>query len=129
MLCVLCLLQPEIFKTDKSAGYGPNVDMFSVGCVVYTLLCGMEPFYGEDMAELVEANKSGKIDFDMDEWEDVSEDAIDWLRKAMAENPANRMGPREALAHDWIVKGRRTPAGRAGTSESGGEEAPMCILL
>ena len=34
--------------------------MFSVGCVIYTLLCGYEPFYGETDAELIEANKGGE---------------------------------------------------------------------
>jgi serine/threonine protein kinase len=37
---------PEILCAGVNEGYGTNVDMFSVGVVAYTLLCGYEPFYG-----------------------------------------------------------------------------------
>ena len=37
---------PEILYAGVNEGYGTNVDMFSVGVVAYTLLCGYEPFYG-----------------------------------------------------------------------------------
>ena len=47
----------------KREGYGMGVDMFSVGCVVYTLLCGYEPFFGETEQELIENNKSCKAQF------------------------------------------------------------------
>ena len=37
---------PEILKANAHESYGLNVDMFSIGVVAYTLLCGYEPFYG-----------------------------------------------------------------------------------
>lgn len=43
---------PDILKAGMHEGYGINVDMFSIGVVAYTLLCGYEPFYGESSAAI-----------------------------------------------------------------------------
>jgi calcium/calmodulin-dependent protein kinase I len=37
---------PDILRAGVNEGYGINVDMFSIGVVAYTILCGYEPFYG-----------------------------------------------------------------------------------
>ena len=37
---------PDILKANANESYGLNVDIFSLGVVAYTLLCGYEPFYG-----------------------------------------------------------------------------------
>jgi hypothetical protein len=36
--------------------------MFSIGAVIYTLLCGYEPFYGENESELIAANEAVEYD-------------------------------------------------------------------
>ena len=59
---------PEILAAGVNNGYGKNVDVFSAGVTLYILLCGYEPFYGENDAELIQANREAKVDFPAEEW-------------------------------------------------------------
>ena len=46
---------PEVFART---GYGPPVDVFSCGVVLYILLCGYPPFSGDSDAEILK--KAGR---------------------------------------------------------------------
>ena len=59
---------PEIFSAGLHGGYGNKVDVFSAGVVLYVMLAGYEPFYGESDEELIAANKEAKLDFPECDW-------------------------------------------------------------
>lgn len=63
---------PEILLAGAHEGYSMNVDMFSIGVVAYILLCGYEPFYGEDDKQLIKANKEVDYEFHAEDWEGSS---------------------------------------------------------
>mmetsp|Transcript_12657 Transcript_12657/g.20559 ORF Transcript_12657/g.20559 Transcript_12657/m.20559 type:complete len:1601 (+) Transcript_12657:232-5034(+) len=94
---------PEILKAGKHEGYGIGVDMFSIGCVIYTLLCGYEPFFGETDDELIAANKSGDYAFMLPEWGRVSDEAKDFVSKLLDPFPTRRLTVHDALDHPWMA--------------------------
>ena len=59
---------PEILLAKKNSGYENKVDEFSAGVILYVLLCGYEPFYGETEKELIEENKKAVVDFPEEDW-------------------------------------------------------------
>lgn len=59
---------PEILLTKVNGGYGNKVDVFSAGVTLYVMLVGYEPFFGESDEELINANKTGKVDFPHADW-------------------------------------------------------------
>jgi len=63
---------PEIVKDER---YSKSVDMWAMGCVLYTLLCGFPPFYDESIQVLTEKVARGQYTFLSPWWDDISKSA------------------------------------------------------
>jgi len=85
-------ISPEVL----TGNYDISCDMWSAGCILYILLCGYPPFYGDDDQEILKMVKKGDFDFDGEEWDEVSEDAKDLIRKLVCK-PERRLTAGEAL--------------------------------
>lgn len=60
---------PEIVKDER---YSKSVDMWALGCVLYTLLCGFPPFYDESINVLTEKVARGQYTFLTPWWDNIS---------------------------------------------------------
>src|SRR5579862_6120753 len=60
-------------------GHGKPVDMWSLGVITYTLLCGYSPFRSENLADLIEECQRGRPVFHERYWKEVSKDAKDFI--------------------------------------------------
>jgi len=90
---------PEVMLKQ---GHGKAVDMWSLGVITYTLLCGYSPFRSENLNDLVEECRSGRIIFHERYWKDVSKDAKDFIMTLLQANPAKRVTSTQALRHPWL---------------------------
>ncbi|KAK8155513.1 calcium/calmodulin-dependent protein kinase-like protein [Phyllosticta citribraziliensis] len=90
---------PEVMMKK---GHGKPVDMWSLGVITYTLLCGYSPFRSESLADLIEECKSGRVIFHERYWKDVSKDAKDFINSLLQPDPSKRSTSEEALAHTWL---------------------------
>ena len=90
-------IAPEVL-TGK---YNEKCDVWSLGVILYILLCGYPPFYGENNKEILEAVKKGKLDFSSSEWKNKSPEAIDLLKRMITSNE-KRLFPEEVLKHPWL---------------------------
>lgn len=77
--------------------------MWSAGVVLYTMLCGYQPFQGEDIEELTEQIQAGRYEFHSDPWDNISQQAKDLIKCLMDVNPKTRYSPFQALMHPWIA--------------------------
>lgn len=71
-------------------GHGKPVDMWSMGVITYTLLCGYSPFRSESLADLIEECKNGRVVFHERYWKEVSKDAKDFINSLLQPEPADR---------------------------------------
>ena len=101
---------PEYFAPELLAeAYGPQVDVWSVGVVLFELLCGSMPFgtrsrSDEDLFEEIEhVEVVLKVHFKSKAWAQVSEAAKDLVTKLLHPNPEKRLSAAEALEHPWIA--------------------------
>lgn len=83
-------------------GHGKAVDMWSLGVITYTLLCGYSPFRSESLPELIEECHSGRIVFHERYWKEVSKDAKLFIGLLLQPDPDNRPTSSEALKHSWL---------------------------
>jgi serine/threonine protein kinase len=97
---------PEIVKDER---YSKSVDMWALGCVLYTLLCGFPPFYDESIEVLTEKVAKGQYTFLSPWWDEISQSAKDLISHLLCVDPEKRYTIREFLAHPWIRQTGPTP--------------------
>ncbi|KAF9921697.1 hypothetical protein FBU30_008235 [Linnemannia zychae] len=96
---------PEIVKDER---YSKSVDMWAMGCVLYTLLCGFPPFYDESIQALTEKVARGQYSFLSPWWDEISASAKDLITHLLCVNPNERYTIDQFLAHPWIKAGEMT---------------------
>ncbi|KAF3678204.1 Calcium-dependent protein kinase 5 [Capsicum annuum] len=89
---------PEVLKKC----YSQEADIWSAGVIIYILLTGVPPFWGESEQEIFDEVLRAKIDFTSDPWPNISEDAKDLVRRMLVREPKARLTAHEVLCHPWV---------------------------
>ena len=92
---------PEVLKRK----YGIECDVWSAGVILYILLCGLPPFWGDNEKAIFDSILVGKLDFSEDPWPKISEPAKDLVRKLLVRDATQRLTVEQALKHPWVVEG------------------------
>ncbi|KAJ1432084.1 Serine-threonine/tyrosine-protein kinase, catalytic domain [Sesbania bispinosa] len=98
-------IAPEVLKRK----YGPEVDIWSIGVMLYILLCGVPPFWAESENGIFNAILRGHIDFTSDPWPSISPAAKDLVRRMLNSDPKQRLTAYEVLNHPWIKEDGEAP--------------------
>ena len=95
-------IAPEVLKGN----YDEKCDIWSCGVILYILLCGYAPFYGEKDEDIYKQVLKGEYDFPKEEWDSVSKEAKDLVKKMIEKNPSKRISALDALQHSWFKKNK-----------------------
>jgi len=90
---------PEVLKNIP---YDESCDLWSIGIILYIMLCGYPPFMEDTQAELFMKIRSGDYEFLSSDWDHVSVDAKDLIKGLMQVNPLKRLTAKQALKSKWI---------------------------
>ncbi|CAN4086084.1 unnamed protein product [Withania somnifera] len=96
-------MAPEVLKRN----YGPEVDIWSAGVILYILLCGVPPFWAETEQGVALAILRGVIDFKREPWPQVSEKAKSLVRQMLEPDPKKRLTAQQVLDHPWIQNAKK----------------------
>ena len=94
-------IAPEIVG---GKGYDNKVDCWSLGVILYVMLCGFPPFYAEENSELFTLICSGKFEFHSPYWDTISDSAKDLIKKLLIVQPEKRLSTDEILNHPWLTQ-------------------------
>lgn len=86
--------------------------MWSVGVILYVMLCGYTPFMDESQDKMFERIKQGDWSFDEEDWSHVSTEAKDLIRSLLVVSPDNRATALDALNSSWFKKDESDLSGR-----------------
>ncbi|XP_067406498.1 myosin light chain kinase 3 isoform X1 [Emydura macquarii macquarii] len=92
-------LAPEVVNYDFVSF---PTDMWSVGVITYMLLSGLSPFLGETDAETMNYIVNCNWDFDAEAFEQLSEEAKDFISKLLVKEKSCRMSAAQCLKHEWL---------------------------
>ncbi|CAG8680007.1 27058_t:CDS:2 [Dentiscutata erythropus] len=103
---------PEVLSQK---GYSIPCDIWSLGVILYTVLSGYTPFWGQDQAALFDSILKGRYDFDEDYWDHISNEAKDLINKMLTYKPSERITAHDALKHPWFEYAAKLTVPQAST--------------
>ncbi|QEU59325.1 Rck2/Rck1 [Kluyveromyces lactis] len=110
---------PEVVKDER---YSMQVDMWGVGCVLYTVLCGFPPFFDEKIDVLTEKISRGEYTFLRPWWDQISDGAKNCVRKLLEVDPAKRYTSEQLLQDPWLNSYDCLPSADHSNAPSTGEK-------
>ncbi|XP_051969746.1 myosin light chain kinase, smooth muscle-like [Xyrauchen texanus] len=78
-------------------------DMWSIGVICYILLSGESPFQGSSEAETLALVTAAQWEFDPESFEDISDEAKDFISGLLTKDKSSRLSCEKALAHPWMA--------------------------
>lgn len=87
--------------------YNKSCDLWSLGVIIYVMLCGYPPFYSRHHSRTIPKDMrrkimTGSFEFPEEEWSQISEMAKDVVRKLLKVKPEERLTIEGVLDHPWL---------------------------
>ncbi|XP_017771034.1 PREDICTED: MAP kinase-interacting serine/threonine-protein kinase 1-like isoform X1 [Nicrophorus vespilloides] len=108
----------EAFIGDAdTAAYDKRCDLWSLGVIMYILLCGYPPFYGKCGGDcgwergdncamcqqlLFQSIQDGHYDFPESEWSHISKEAKNLIQSLLVKRARSRLSAADVLRHPWL---------------------------
>ncbi|KAL3866345.1 hypothetical protein ACJMK2_043650 [Sinanodonta woodiana] len=112
-------MAPEVIGVwiGDSVSYDMKCDLWSLGIILYIMLCGYPPFYGhcgsdcgwnrgemcQDCHDMLFNNiRKGCYGFPSEEWDTVSDSAKDLIKNLLVRDPRQRYSAIQVMNHPWV---------------------------
>jgi hypothetical protein len=100
----LSYVAPEVLLRTP---YNKEVDIWSMGVILFYMLTGKLPFRGKKEQEVAEKIVYEDLEFDEDDWEIRSQSVQDLIKCCLEKNREKRITIDEFINHPWFKKNRK----------------------
>ena len=97
----LSYVSPEVLMRTP---YNKEVDIWSLGIILFYMLCGHLPFKGSNQSIVADKIVNDELEFDEGEWKNMSKDVKKLISGCLIKEPEERITIEEFLNHPWIKK-------------------------
>ncbi|KAK1946718.1 Calcium/calmodulin-dependent protein kinase type 1 [Phytophthora citrophthora] len=105
---------PEVVQGEP---YGAEVDCWSLGVILFILLCGYPPFPGANHATVLDKVVKAEYKFESPYWDEVSDEAKDLVSELLTVDRTKRLNASGILAHPWMDETRASTISISDDSE------------
>ncbi|KAL9686506.1 hypothetical protein QQ045_023966 [Rhodiola kirilowii] len=91
-------VSPEVLHRS----YSVEADMWSIGVIVYILLCGSRPFYARSESGIFRSVLRADPNFNDTPWPSITPEAKDFVKRLLNKDYRKRMTAAQAMTHPWL---------------------------
>ena len=91
-------MAPELIQKH----YNKKIDIWSLGVILYILICGYVPFDGEDYIDIFKKICYDEVEFEGEKWKGISEEAEELIYLMLMKNPDHRISIDGIFKHEWF---------------------------
>jgi calcium-dependent protein kinase len=91
-------IAPEVLKRN----YNEKCDIWSLGVMMFILLSGKPPFWGDSDKEILQNVEKGVPDKRSDGWRNISSEAQNLIDNLLKVEPGKRYPASDAVRHPWF---------------------------
>lgn len=95
-------IAPEVLKGN----YNEKCDIWSMGVILYIVMCGRPPFIGKTDDDTLRMINKGKFQMKEEIWNSRSTEVKKFITKMLKINPKERPSAEDCLLDEWIVQSR-----------------------
>ena len=96
----LSYVAPEVLTMQ---GYGKEADLWSVGVIMFLLLCGKLPFDGDDHNEIIKSTIQADLKVNPSVWNKLSDEAKSLMTSLLNKSAKDRITARDSLKHPFML--------------------------
>jgi len=86
-----------------AGSYDFKTDVWSIGVICHTLLCGYPPFIGENPKNTEKMIRNEELEFSED-WDEISQEAQNFIRRLLNKEIGERPTAEAALRDRWLLR-------------------------